>query len=858
MMVQVVYLCINDEAGLLKHCKGMSKSIHGILNILSVHDFIPISTLNRVASSLAKNPSLKSTEVLLYLHSTLSPFVATLSKNWERSRTVAGRNSKDNGSMEVDNDLPSYFLNDEDVDEIPALGSEPTGRAAYDDVTGHSARTWLPTDRRALLQQRQVVLERNRLQRERGAVQDGASAPKLTGKGRKNSASVERAAASATSYDPVAIEAVRFCLTLLFYCLRDKKISNDDPKVLQMVVPFLPLLGQCLRLQSCSSDLVALAMKCIGTMLGFGVPVEISHCRNLASTMLGLMVKGGALLSTDNDLVHACLRGLAAVFRTYNDRGKATEQGHEGVPGGDNGSTKISSAADSPLSEDQLRSLVQLLTVSILDPTSTTISSTASFSTAAVLQNSCLLLVKEIVRTRFMLPELYDLVAKLGDQIVLSSRKATREASINIFITFLITYPMGDKRLNSQVKQLLNNCANYEFEEGRLSALEALNSLVKLLPLPVMEKHAFGQLFFLSMTLQLLNDAALKCRLKSAEVLSTLFRKLPKEIITEQFLQFALKWMDSSSLNTHSEEDKSPLGGASALIIAGAKVCSILVQSRQDLVRKKKIVDALFCKTRCRMQEVLNFSGMLSTVQSDPVDTDNQEEGFEEGIGASALSFLNLKGSKVSGEDWVVLYQLTSMVEQCLSVLPGPAGLSFVQPDSDSSIYPLMPLILESLLYPHAWVRAASCRVIVLYLQQRDVFPGQLALPSAPEGSFEFLIQKNGLYQLGRRMCVFLSHHNLTDGMLDHAATAAVFTVRAMFRNPHLMSSSVGASSNGADDGVEDSVDIHEDSGEHVESDGATWMMRRLRGVGFDNRGDRVLHIMRVTLLSIQRYSIQY
>ena len=802
----------------------------------------------RVASSLAKNPSLKSTEVLLYLHSTLNPFVATLSKSWVRSRTVAGRNSKDDSNRETEYELPSYFLNDEDDDDIPALGSAPTGRAAYDDVTGYAARTWLPTDRRALLEQKQVVLERNRSQRERYAVQDGASAPKLTGKGRKNSASVERAAASATSYDPAAIEAVRFCLTLLFYCLRDKKISNDDPTVLQMVVPFLPLLGQCLHLQSCSSDLVALSMKCIGTLLSFGVPVEVHHCRHLAATMLGLMVKGGALLSTDNDLVQACLRGLAAVFKTYNEREKSTERA---LPASDSGTTTKSSSADSPLNEDQLRSLVQLLTVSILDPTSTSISSTASFSAAAVLQNSCLMLVKEIVRTRFMLPELYDLVAKLGDQIVLSSRKATREASINIFITFLITYPMGDKRLNSQVKQLINNCANYEFEEGRLSALEALTSLVKLLPLPVMEKHAYGQLFFLSMTLQLLNDTSLKCRLKSAEVLSTLFRKVPKEIITEQFLQFALKWMESSSLNSQNDQGDSPLGGAGALIIAGAKVCSLLVQSRQDLMRKKKIVDVVFFNTRCRMQEVLKFSGMLSTAEPESSESANQEE-CEEGIGASALSFLNSKGSKMSGEDWVVLYQLISTIEQCLLTMPGPAGLSFIQSVSDSTIYPLMPLILESLLYPHAWVRAASCRVVVLYLQQRDVVPDRLALPSSSEDSFEFLTQKNGLYQLGRRLCVFLSHHNLTDGMLEHAATAAVFAVRAMFRNPHLMSSSItAAGSKGSlndDDRIEDGVvDATDDAeGIVVESDGATWMMRRLRGVGFDSRGDRVLHVMRV------------
>jgi hypothetical protein len=87
------------------------------------------------------------------------------------------------------------------------------------------------------------------------------------------------------------------------------------------------------------------------------------------------------------------------------------------------------------------------------------------------------------------------------------------------------------------------------------------------------------------------------------------------------------------------------------------------------------------------------------------------------------------------------------------------------------------------MLFPHSWVRSASCRLLTLYLSRRDVTSARLR--TSTDG-IEVLTMSNGLYQLARRLCLVLNQPRLTDALLDSAVTALVFTVRAMTRNPEL------------------------------------------------------------------------
>lgn len=71
----------------------------------------------------------------------------------------------------------------------------------------------------------------------------------------------------------------------------------------------------------------------------------------------------------------------------------------------------------------------------------------------------------------------------------------------------------------------------------------------------------------------------------------------------------------------------------------------------------------------------------------------------------------------------------------------------------------LMELIQESLLFPHAWIRSVSSRVLLLYLHRRDVMKSRLY--TSLDG-IEILMIPNSLYQLARRICIVLNQPRYT------------------------------------------------------------------------------------------------
>ena len=75
--------------------------------------------------------------------------------------------------------------------------------------------------------------------------------------------------------DPAAMAAVRFCLSLFSASLKRNKMDPTDRVVLSMAAPFVPLLGQCLRLSG-AVDVVTLATRCLCTLLTWGIRVEAS------------------------------------------------------------------------------------------------------------------------------------------------------------------------------------------------------------------------------------------------------------------------------------------------------------------------------------------------------------------------------------------------------------------------------------------------------------------------------------------------------------------------------------------------------------------------------------------------------
>ena len=102
----------------------------------------------------------------------------------------------------------------------------------------------------------------------------------------------------------------------------------------------------------------------------------------------------------------------------------------------------------------------------------------------------------------------------------MSQRKGVRESAASVVITFITTYPLGEKRMTAHMKQMVTNCS-YAYEDGRHSSFDALTTLVRLLPLPLLEDHS--QSIFLPMTLRLVSFRQRREEYFSRSLLNFLF-----------------------------------------------------------------------------------------------------------------------------------------------------------------------------------------------------------------------------------------------------------------------------------------------------------------------------------------------
>ena len=155
-----------------------------------------------------------------------------------------------------------------------------------------------------------------------------------------------------------------------------------------------------------------------------------------------------------------------------------------------------------PLNKEQMKVLVSMLLLTMTDTEN---------------HNSTFSLIKAIDSRRFLSPEFYDLIEKLLELSVQSLKAGVRQHSSSIFLKFLITYPLDRKRLLQHLQQIVLN-KKYEYDEGRLSAIKLIDSVVDKLPLPFLEQH--GKKFFF-----LVNDESSSCREAVAHVITNFFKR---------------------------------------------------------------------------------------------------------------------------------------------------------------------------------------------------------------------------------------------------------------------------------------------------------------------------------------------
>ena len=535
---------------------------------------------------------------------------------------------------------------------------------------------------------------------------------------------------SGSGRNPLAHELLAFGVSLLLSALRRSCFSPADPHHLALLEPLLPLLQRAMRADS--DAVVSLSLRTVGALMSYPMPSLPEHSTALLERTLAILkraasAKGSELVSIGVKVVIALLRkppavrGGGAGKAPDRRKRKGADAGLEGGEGGgnrdgdgavdgDDGSDEGADGAESAaerglevgggdgmdedegeddeeededddgdgygggsvaaklrrkvgggarLNESQLRWLITFVSVHLDD---------------ALLQSSLFGLLRVIFGRQFVLPEIYDLVLVLGDMVMQADASAVRHAAGQLFVTFLLTYPLGPKRLQQHFNFMVTNL-NYPVAVGRLSLLSLLTTVIDRLPLPVLHRQA--ELLLIPLVTRLINDSDQECRQQVGKA------------ITRLLARTCALWGDDAEcaaardrlyklLRTWHGDDALPALQRAAAHLAGLTV------------------DALGATSASVPTQILPLIVLSCQREADAPSAGIAEESTADGGGANDQAELAAR--------WQCAYFSLRSLER-LAAADDKVLLC-------EACEPLWLPLQRLLLHEHAWVRSASGRIL--------------------------------------------------------------------------------------------------------------------------------------------------
>lgn len=295
-------------------------------------------------------------------------------------------------------------------------------------------------------------------------------------------------------------------------------------------------------------------------------------------------------------------------------------------------------------------------------------------------QTAVFTMLRAIVSRKFVVPEIYDLMDKVSEVMVTSQAKQVQELCRGVLLQFLLDYPQGKGRLRNQMTFLAKNLS-YVYESGRKSVMELLSAVLIKFDKAIIKEYA--DMMFVGLVMVIANDDSAKCREMAAEVIKALFRRLEADQ-RRVILSHLHSWCSQQ--------------GNVQLTRVGCQVYGLLVDVLQTEATPYLPV----------ILEDLNATLVRSAQLFDQEDEGDDDE-------ASAMH--------ADDElEWQVPYHALTVQSKILRVFPSLT----TQPQKLP-----WPAIISHLLFPHAWVRTASSRLL------GSLFSATPVAPPKPKEEYE-------------------------------------------------------------------------------------------------------------------------
>jgi U3 small nucleolar RNA-associated protein 20 len=542
----IISVSVQETLPGLSHASAVHALVTPLLERLREPDVSPSTIrkvkecLQRVTVGLSTNPGANYDELLPFVFATVSPFVCGW---WNHS---ADEDVLDNDDEE---EAPIQVSRSTSTNDSTNLKSQKDNKTRPSSV---AVATWNPSSLGSAESQRSAFEAKKKYKRTLYKINDGVSAPKLTGSSRHSSLI---SLTSNTLNMPANACAVNFGLTLLNSCLKRSKIDVTNELQCSLADPFLPLLAHCTRYSS-DSQAIVLSLKSLCFLLRMNLPSVSRTAKELGPGILQHLTSSCAASNTaQNEIVQGCFKTLALLI-SHPKFSLTTE--HDDLTNTTGDSTRQFVHNDAlPLKADQMQCLLSLLHGAVRESEQ---------------QNATFGLVKAIAAKRYMSPEFFDLMDIILKLSVQSQKHAVRLQCSQIFLNYLLEYPMGNKRMENHLHQIVLNI-KYEYEEGRLSAIDLLSSLIQKFPVPFLEGQA--HLFFLPLVLSLVKDESSKCKEAVASCILSMLTRLSADTV-QSLYGYVKRWSQSAG------PESIPMQ------LASAQLFGIFVEARPDYVKRGK------------------------------------------------------------------------------------------------------------------------------------------------------------------------------------------------------------------------------------------------------------------------------
>ncbi|KAG6885913.1 hypothetical protein C0993_007931 [Termitomyces sp. T159_Od127] len=318
-------------------------------------------------------------------------------------------------------------------------------------------------------------------------------------------------------------------------------------------------------------------------------------------------------------------------------------------------------------------------------------------------QVSSFAMLRAIIARKFVVPEIYDLMDKVSEIMVISQSPQVQELCRGVLLQFLLDYPQGKGRLRKQMTFFAKNLS-YVHESGRKSVMELLGAIIAKFEAKIL--FEYGDLLFVALVMLLANDDSDKCREMASALIKTLFARLDHE----------RRKSILSHLHSWASQQSQP-----ELVQVSSQVYGLVVD----------MLEVDFLSDMTIVLEDLNAALSRSADRLAGVEGDDAE---------SALVDLQ----------WQVPYHSLTVLVKVLRLFPDFCT---------KGDHVRWDLVVLHLLFPHAWVRAVSCRLLGILFNSVP--------PIAPSAQFaeQHPLSSSGMRQVAKNLCIQLKSEHLDESL---------------------------------------------------------------------------------------------